>query len=424
MIKQRYKVIGFVDKRAKDIGKCLGLPVYELEELKEHVKEDAVIFVAVKNVYYHEDIVETLNSLGFFYVIYKSEKAIAGEMGDREKALDAAYEGIYKKGNVLPLQIPVIMAQKKINWKEDVLLKEDVGEVVVKIPVELLHTGVTDATWMNVPVLLLIPYIDLFRYFQGQEQYSPNDYIELCQKGANNENLKITKSWKEYVLLNRRDIFEQMYLKYEFEPDYFLDSAPKAKWNDKGYFTIETGKHRVCFLISMGVMNIPVRISKVSWAEYVDGNRIDRLKNILMKHTDLKIPIPHPFFQGTAQYNSFRQQMILQRILRILYKEKLLIGSDRKIDTVIDGTDTAGYFARFFSSMGMKAYTGKKQLCCMDELNHLFQGELSEYENCNTREAVVIAEESAGVKWIECLNLEKYYYFQIDNVSEVHYREN
>ena len=83
LIKQRYNVIGFVDKRAKNIGECLGLPVYGLEELKEHVKEDAVIFVAVKNVYYHEDIVETLNSLGFFNIIYKSEKAIGGEMGDR-----------------------------------------------------------------------------------------------------------------------------------------------------------------------------------------------------------------------------------------------------------------------------------------------------------------------------------------------------
>ena len=144
----------------------------------------------LEKVYYHEDIVETLNSLGYFNVIYKTQKAISGDMESREKDLDMVYEGIYKKGNVLPIQIPVIIVQKSINWKEKVFLKEEDENVVVQIPVELLYTGITDATWMNVPVLLLIPYIDLFRYFQGQEQYSPNDYIELCQKGVEKRNLK------------------------------------------------------------------------------------------------------------------------------------------------------------------------------------------------------------------------------------------
>lgn len=420
---QKYNVVGFIDKRAKDIKECLGLPVYGLEELKESVKEDTIIFVAVKNVYYHEDIVETLNLLGFFNVIYKSQKAIAGEMEDEEKDLDVVYEGIYKKGNVLPIQIPVIAAQKSINWKEDVLLKEGTEDVVVQIPVELLYTGVTDAVWMNVPVLLLIPYIDLFRYFQDQEQYSPNDYIELCQKGAENENLKITKSWKEYVLLNRKDIFEQMYLKYEFEQDYFLENAPMVKWNKNGHFTIETGKHRVCFLISMGVMNIPVRINKADWTEYFDYKAIGELKHFLINHTDMKIPIPHPYFQVTAQYNSFRQQIILQRILRILYKEKLMIGSGRKIDTVIDCTATAGYFARFFSGMGLESYVDKKQICYIDEVNHLFQMKLPGYENCYADKAIIIAEEATDLQWVENLNLNKYYLFQIDNIQAVRYRE-
>lgn len=423
MLKQKYNVVGFIDKRAQDIKECLGLPVYSLEELRKSVKEDTVIFVAVKNVYYHEDIVESLNSLGYFNVIYKTQKAIAGDMESVERNLDVVYEGIYKKGNVLPIQIPIIKVQKSINWKEDVFLKEGTEDIVVKIPVELLYTGVTDATWMNVPVLLLIPYIDLFRYFQGQEQYSPNDYIELCQRGAENENLKITKSWKEYVLLNRRDIFEQMYLKYEFEPDYFLESAPKVRWNKRGHFTIETGKHRVCFLISMGLMNIPVRISKSDWADYLNEEAINGLKKLLEKHTETKIPIPHPSFQGIVQYNSFRQQTILQRILRILYKEKLMIGSGRKIDTVIDCTATAGYFARFFSGMGMKTFVEKKQICCMDEMNHLFHTNFLDYEKCHADRAIIIAEESADLQWIEKLNLKKYYLFQIDNIQTVYYRE-
>lgn len=423
MLKRKYNVVGFIDKRAKDIKECLGFPVYGLEELKKSVKDNMVIFVAVKNVYYHEDIVETLNSLGYFNVIYKTQKAISGDMESREKDLDMVYEGIYKKGNVLPIQIPVIIVQKSINWKEKVFLKEEDENVVVQIPVELLYTGITDATWMNVPVLLLIPYIDLFRYFQGQEQYSPNDYIELCQKGVENENLKITKSWKEYVLLNRRDIFEQMYMKYEFEPNYFLESAPKVRWNKGGHFTIETGKHRVCFLISMGLMNIPVRISKDDWAEYLNEEAINGLKNFLEKHPKIKIPIPHPLFQGTAQYNSIRQQTILQRIIRILYEEKIMIGSGSKIDNVIDCTHTVGYFARFFSGMGMKSFVDRTQICCANEVNHLFQTKLQGYDNCHANRTLIIAEGSADLKWIENLNLNKYYLFQIDSMQAVHYRE-
>ena len=399
------------------------MPVYSLAGLEMDLTKDIVIFVAVKNVYYHEDIVETLNSRGFFKIIYKSPKAISGEMDIREKILDDAYEGIYKKGNVLPLHIPVITVQKKIGWQENFLLEECEDNVVVKIPVELLFTGVTDAVWANVPVLLLFPYIDLFYYFRGQEQYFPDDYLDLCQKGARSENLKITNGWKEYVLQNRRDIFEQMYLKYEFEPNYFLEHAPKVRWSSNGFFTIETGKHRVCFLISAGTLNIPVRISKADWTEFLDYDAIDRLKGALGAFKNKRIPVPHPFFQGTVQFNSFPQLQVLQGILRVLYKEKWMTGSVRKINTIIDCTETAGYYARFFSSMGLEAFVGKGQLCCIDEINSLFKKNIPDYSGCTANEAVIIVKEQAGLGWIESLGLKKYYLFQIDDHLRVHYKE-
>ena len=50
------RICGFIDKRAKDIRQCIGYPVYDIETLKKKAGRHAVIFVAVKNVFYHMDI--------------------------------------------------------------------------------------------------------------------------------------------------------------------------------------------------------------------------------------------------------------------------------------------------------------------------------------------------------------------------------
>lgn len=413
---------GFIDRRADEIKKCLGLPVYSVREIKQKVCENTVVFIAVKNVYYHAEIVAELNSLGIYKVVYKSRQAIAGEMGQKEKILDAAYEGIYKKGIVLPLQIPVVASQRKINWNDNVLIRETKNDVIVKIPVELLYTGETDEMWTNVPVMLLVPYIDMFLYFQGEEKYSIHPYIKLCQKGAGNENLKTTQRWKEYVIQNRRDIYEQMYIKYEFEPEYFLNHAPAVAFS-KNYFSLVTGKHRVCFLISLGIKNIPVRISKSDWKTYADHKKIARLREVLQDHADIKIPIPHPFFQGTVRYNSLRYQTVLQKIIRFLYHKKLIMGSFVKIDSVVDFTGSCGYFARFFRQMGLCAYADIKQFAFIDTINDLFLTEISDYAECSTDAVIIIMDENTDNNLIDKLNVENLYLFQIYGMQKVCFRE-
>lgn len=423
LLRKKYNVIGFIDKRADEIGTCLGVPVYNLYELKKTVERDAVIFIAVKNVYYHEGIVKNLNSLGFYHVIYKSRKAVSGKMGQEEKLLDNAYEGIYKKGNVLSIHMPVIKVKNEIEWKSNIFMKEDAENVTVKIPAELLYTGVTDSVWMNVPVLQLIPYLDMFRYFQGQDQYSADDYVALCQKGAESENLKITEGWKRYVLENRRNIYEQMYLKYEFEPEYFWENAPRVTLNGERHFIIETGKHRVCFLVAIGMTSIPVCLRRVDWERFLDDKAVDALKKALGNYSDIRIPIAHPLFQENIRFSSFRQQIVLQKILRILYQKKLLIGSGKSVDVVVDLTGTAGYYARFFSGIGMKAFMDRESGNCADEINSLFRSDICDCRECDTDKAVIIVDEETEMKRVEGLALDKYYLFQTDRTQKVCLKE-
>ena len=70
------RICGFIDKRAKDIRQCIGYPVYDIETLKKKAGRHAVIFVAVKNVFYHMDIAVELYANGFERIIYNSFHAI------------------------------------------------------------------------------------------------------------------------------------------------------------------------------------------------------------------------------------------------------------------------------------------------------------------------------------------------------------
>lgn len=382
----------FIDERAEEIGECLNLPVYTIEQFRSIFPKDTVIFVAVKNVYYHMDIVKNLNRAGFEKIIYKSEHMIKGTANVEEHILDKVYESMVKKGGVPDFPIPVIPYQKELIWNTVEILDQDEEFVTVKMPAELLYTGETDSEWTDVPVLSLVPYISMFRFFGGDVRYSPDDYVLLCQKGARSENLRITEGWKRYVIKNRKDIYENMRWKYEFTPEYFIQHAPEVNLNSRGTFTLRTGKHRVSFMLASGAVSIPVKIKSGVWEKYSQSVQVQELKKLLEQNQELSIPIPHPCFQGNMAYNYIFQQMILQKILKMMYEVNLIAGNYRCIDGVIDLTDNYGYFAHFFSGMGMKVYAKKENPETDTMLDKLFRVEMSDMKEILNARSIILAE--------------------------------
>lgn len=356
LIKNGIQIKGYIDRRAEEIRECIGIPVYSISELKKTTNAEAVIFVAVKNVYYHMEIASTLYDCGFRKIIYKTAHAINGCMSSEEKILDMAYESIYKTGDIPAFDIPVIEPEQELEWQDNRIIWESGDYVTVNVPLEQIYTGITTEQWADVPVLSLIPHIRMFQYFEGKRKEKPEDYVKLCEEGARNENIEITESWKQYVLQNRFNIYEQMRWRYENEPDFFVEQAPAVTWNEKGYFNLRTGKHRICFLAAMDRTSVPVKMEKKVWTELCEDKKIRQIRQILEKKPNLKIPLPHFYFQGNIQYHCILHQRKLRNVYAQMYDENIMRGKDRKTYEVYDLTQDSGYFAVIFSQMGFRVF--------------------------------------------------------------------
>lgn len=351
--KQGNDIIYFVDKRADDIKECIGVPVISLDELKRVNLKDAVIFIAVKNVYYHEEIVEQLNEIGYEKIIYKTSNAISGEMNKEERILDYLYENMYKKGLLCDCEVPIILSRSEAEFPQVALIKEEKNDVIVRMPVELIYTGVTDQQWTDVPVLAAIPYLELFRYFEGAPGCTFEPYLELCKKGAENENLKITDSWKKYVLSNRYSIYENMRWKLEFDPNYFVENAPRVTYNSKGYFNLQTGKHRVCFLVALGYGTVAIRVDRKEWENYYYNEEKKQLENFFRSCPRKKTAVIHPFFMGNLNYSTREMRNKLMNILKEWYMQGLIQGNYRSNETIVLNIGDEPYYKEFFDKMGV-----------------------------------------------------------------------
>lgn len=393
LIQKGYQVVAFIDNRAEEIGTCVGRPVYTIDVFRTVFDNDVIIFVAVKNVYYHMDIVRTLNQYGYSKVVYKAEKILQGKADRMEYELDRAYEGMVKRGNVPDSLIPVVIAHNEIEWHGAKLLEEDEDAVVVSMPAELIYTGVTDEAWTNISVLQLIPYISMFRWLDGDQTCAIDEYLALCKKGAESENLQITDGWKRYVIKNRKDVYINMKWKYEFFPEYFVQHAPEVESNQRGTFTLKTGKHRTAFLLAMGRTSIPVRIKRREWKNYIENRNIEKVKNALEGRCGSVIAIPHPYFQYNKEFISVINQQQLWKLLKKMYEMKLLVGKTKEIDGILDLTDSHGYFARYFNSIGIDVYMKDAESTLNRALNQLFCTEVTDRETLLNMRSIAIIED-------------------------------
>lgn len=321
LIENKANVQGFIDQRAEEIQSVQGLPVFNPHMLD--IPVSSIIFVGVKNVYYHKDIVKLLNNYGYFNIIYKSSNAIQNVMDESEKRLDEAYERMYKRGIIEAGCFPVIVSMEQEKGVYSKLIEEK-EEVLLLLPVEIVYTGITDSQWTNVPVLAAIPYLELFRFFLGGKEGNIGNiepYLRLCEKGAESENVKITAKWKKYVIENRYDIFVKMWERLEEDPLFFRKTAPKATFNSKGYFNLETGKHRVIFQVALGYARIPVRITMDDYHKYVDKEETF-FKDERKKRIALQKKLNDLYYKKELQGNCGREKINPERLSENEYEKK------------------------------------------------------------------------------------------------------
>lgn len=353
------KVVGYIDKRAFELTEYNGLPVWGINDVpSKYVNSNMIVFLSVKNVFEHEKIAGDLKERGFSNIIYKPYNVLLGYGSKEENDIARLYDRLFNGELTEDFIIPRTNSKKAGYDFAKICEKDKV--VTAYIPTEFIFTNNYESAemkrWGNVCILAFFTHIDFFRFLNCQKDADPSDYLEeFCVFAANLQgNIKTTEAWKENVIENRTQIFEQMKEALDLDPEFFVRNAAEAEWNaDKKIFNLTSGKHRCTFQVALGKKYIPVKISRRDYDLFLNSTEVDETLNLLMQ-SKKEVLIPHPlFYRGI--YIRDRSEYYLQSWFARYYGRKMYYKNGKiTFDTIemLDFTDDSGNFARFAKRLG------------------------------------------------------------------------
>ncbi len=357
-IKRRYEVVGFIDKRADEVGEFMGLKVLNPDSDLE-AYEDMVVFIAVKNVFEHSHIVKQLIGKGLHKFIYRPYAVLTGMGNDSQKRINMLYTQIDEDLFTDPLPISIVCEESFFCAKDNSVVLRREKEVIAKIPWQSVFTNrkkENSSVWCDVNVGQLIPHIAFFSYLLGNSVEGVEEYLEFCEKAAlSQESIKITEKWKENVICNRKMVFQQMNSSYELDPDFFVENAPKAEWNSEAHcFNLKSGKHRVAFLIAKGNKYIPLRVSKRDYSLYINNIVAKDISNEDERIYHHRILHPYYLKLPFVEWDFYSQmELCLLQFLTRKFMYPLKKISLRGNSMLVALKDDFGSVARTFSYLGL-----------------------------------------------------------------------
>ncbi len=354
--KNGLEVIGYIDKRASELSEYNGLMVWSIEEVpQEYIDAEVNVYISVKNVFEHEKIALLLRKRGFTKIIYKPYSVLMGHGNEAENRIAKIYDCLFAGEKLEHFVIPQAEKGKECyNFAE---ISESGDKVTVYIPTEFIFTNdygnTAMAKWGNICILAFFTHIDFFRFLNNQSDIGPEDYLqEYCVFTANiKKKIKITNAWKNNVIENRSQIYEQMKEALDLDPDFFVRNAAEAVWNkDKKYFNLVSGKHRCTFQAAVGKKYIPLKIAKKDFDIFLNKSEVNETIRLL----DREAVIPHPYFYR-GMYIKDGGEYYVQEWFARYYGRKTYFRYG-KIDferlKVLDYTKDMGNFSRFARRLG------------------------------------------------------------------------
>lgn len=362
----KYNVVGFFDKRASEIGTQYNLPVWNLGDYTPFDKEEVVVCVCVRNVFDHVNIVNSLISNGFKYIIFKPLTKSSFDLD----AIERNYDRIFREKDddeYFDLEpICKLGYLEAYECKDYAYISEVDGMITANIPFEFIYVKAND--WINcmkgrnelLCSLALLPQIMLAKYFFGFKG-DVNLYLEYCSSTINNSkykygagggNIKDTILWRQNIIDNRKDVFQKMNDNLELNYSFFVDRAPYADIDDNGNIVLRSAKHRAAFFITKNRKYMPLKLKKEEYEFFINEKYAIKLKEYLQKNhiNRVNIPILHPWFyiisaEVMSYYESFFRKVILFLSSHINNIYEL---------TFCDALDDDGMSARLLSKYGCK----------------------------------------------------------------------
>jgi len=372
--KAGYQVSAFLDKRADKLQMLNGIRIYHPDKFKDDDKDNTVVIVAITNPFEHPMVARYLVDKGYKKVIYKMSS------DDRYQAeyahnLFEIYEQILE-GKISENTAVFEYADdfKNVYFEESMVVNKSDSEVVVYVPLELCFGGVGNniliseedkkqnpdvVDTFDKPILYAERWvINLFRAFEGYGDVGKTieEFKEYLYRNPwRYYSFLRTKQGMDDLITNRYTLFMQLSQSLNSGMDFYEKTPIEAKWNDKGYFNIPDGVHRVCFFIAKGLTRIPAKMSYIDYEKWINKEKLERCIEYLQRHNcpPAYTPIPHPYFYNYPTYRDVAGIIRVQRIFEYLKCK----GMDVKGKKVLEIGSYYSYFSQFFYKMGANVTT-------------------------------------------------------------------
>lgn len=326
LVQQGFYVVAFIDKRAVEIDSYYDLPVWDMKQAQAYYKENnnVVTIIAIKNVFEHEKIARILWNLGCKKILFRPYQEVTGKGTLEDATVNEAYSKILL--GEYPGEAYMVEGYEQGELTDKAILKEMNDEIIANIPAYYVFTDNyenKDIIWGDIPCFGLITHMGLFRLFAGQDNDDYEEYMKFCRQAAlRSGGIVVSKAWEESVYLNRLDVFNHMEYAWEHDRDFFVRNAVEADYNDKGYFNIKSGKHRIIYMLIKGSRYIPLRLQKEDYKKWSDYSRAVKLRQVLIEVGMDAMPIilGNPYFYDYPCNTSDFYGRILIKVIEFMYR--------------------------------------------------------------------------------------------------------
>lgn len=286
LTKRGYRVQGFIDKRAEQIKAGNNLNCLSPEEFsKAPLISQCIVFVCVWNGTQQETIAKILFEFGCDKLVYLPilHAASLEEIHIRRRAyndfLMCNYEALH--------DIPCYCGNccENIFSNNSPIISFSDHYVCFWYSVSALHTGSMEdfysftnvvpgkapsrerffMNYADKPLTRMTPYKNLYRRLNGDEYADLNDYFLLTKGDIEFD--------RDAFLEDRKNLHRIYEYAYEYDMSFFSDSAAICRWNEKGYFNVIDGLHRIFFLISKGKDKVPICVDIHDWEAFINHKR-------------------------------------------------------------------------------------------------------------------------------------------------------
>lgn len=373
--KRGYYVEFFVDSRAKEMGESVSIeqykdiPVYCLEDVNSVDKINVVVFVAIRNSIEQNKVAELLHEAGYENIIYMPmvNETVKNEV--YVKSLKRFYRNFIDCNFKNDLDLPKVgMILERELFQDNALIKRNGDIVVAWAPISIIYYysikqknrmiesfGIsnaknTDEIYLDKSIFQVEYINQLFKFFL----FGNNDldiYLDFENKIENC--VKKQSSLENQLWLeDRQKCMEIMENGTNRGVGYWIESAIPVEWNEKGFFNICDGAHRLAYLNCMNMNMVPIQTTIEDYDKWVNAEKNTSLINFCKEKGIVRFetPIVHPWYYGCEVNEEKVGKTVLKYLLEYLGSR----GMDENFK-VLDLNPHEGYYLQHFTRLGAKA---------------------------------------------------------------------